>query len=209
VALLFVLALSSEVFAQPRQGHAPSESSRAPYRGADQLDINPWIHFLESMRRDSLAWLAYVDSLENTPIARMRRNLTFTMSDWMPSRADSLRRVEDLYRALDHDFLYPDHPRVPLFSFSPSQVLMALGITEDVTPRIKYTLTSTQPVTVKVYDLEADLVATLVDEVQAPGIYTMTWNFKDSTGNRVRFGDYIAEVMGGTQLLLRKRIVAP
>ncbi len=187
----------------------PGQSSRAPSGGWDTLHIDPMIRFEQALRRDSLGWLAYLDSLNSTPLARMRRNMDFPSDYWMPTAADSLRRIDDINRALDHGFLYPEHPRVQLFSISPSQVLMALGVTEDVTPWVKYTLLATQQVTVRIYDLDANLVATLVDDVQAPGKYSMKWDFRDQHGIRVHYGDYIAEVVAADSVLLRKRIVVP
>jgi hypothetical protein len=139
----------------------------------------------------------------------MKRNLAMTMRDWMPTERDRRNRAEDIARAQDRGFLYRDIPRVPLVSIPMSAIGMALGIDEDVTPKINYTLTSTQPVTIKVYGLDANLVTTMLDVVQSPGVYRLEWDFKDSNGIRVPYGNYVAEVMAGNRLLLRKRIEVP
>jgi hypothetical protein len=139
----------------------------------------------------------------------MRRNLTLTMRDWMPTARDRQRRADDIARAQDRGFLYRDIPRVQLFSIPMSSIGVALGIDEDVTPKINYTLMATEPVTVKVYGLDATLVTTLVEGVQSPGVYKLVWDFKDAYGIRVPFGNYVAEVMAGGRLLLRKRIEVP
>ena len=163
----------------------------------------------EAARQDSLAWLAYLDSLHNTRAAIMQRNMALTMRDWMPTERDRLMRSEDIARAQDRGFLYNDIPRVQLFSISTAAIGVALGLDEDVTPKINYTLTSTQVVSVKVYSLDAALVATMVEGVQSPGVYKLVWDFKDINGIRVPYGNYVAEVMAGSRLLLRKRIEVP
>ncbi|MBC8145394.1 MAG: hypothetical protein H7X80_07395, partial [bacterium] len=97
----------------------------------------------------------------------------------------------------------------PLFGVSTGAVFRALGLVEDVTPRITYTLTSTQPVTVKVYNLEAELIAVIVNGSQRPGVYDFEWDLRDMDGKRVPYGNYVAEVIVGRALVLRKRIEAP
>ena len=187
----------------------PTGSTGSGGRDSFEIRIGAKALLHEAARRDSLAWLDYLDSLANTRSAIMQRNLTMTMRDWMPTERDRRNRAEDIARAQDRGFLYRDIPRVPLFSIPTSAIGMALGIDEDVTPKIRYTLTSTQPVTVKVYGLDASLVATMLDVVQSPGVYKLEWDFKDANGIRVPFGNYVAEVMAGNRLLLRKRIEVP
>ncbi len=173
------------------------------------LTIDPRHLLREAVRQDSLAWLDYMDSLNNTRAAIMQRNMAMTMRDWMPSERDRMNRSRDIARAQDRGFLYRDIPRVQLFSIAPTAIGMALGIDEDVTPKINYTVTATMPVTVKVYGLDAVLVATMVEGVQSPGVYKLVWDFKDVNGIRVPYGNYVAEVMAGNRLLLRKRIEVP
>jgi hypothetical protein len=151
----------------------------------------------------------YLDSLQNTPEAIMRRNLAMDPSLWRPTDADRARRDDDIKRSQGWDQIYQNIPRVG-FSIPLSSIGRALGLVEDVTPRIKYTLLATDNVTVKVYDLMARTVAVMVDGVQSPGEYRMDWNMRDDNGHRVSSGDYVAEVVvGGKRLMLRKRIEVP
>lgn len=175
----------------------------------DRIKIDPRHLLRDAARQDSLAWLDYLDSLNNTRAAVMRRNMAMTMRDWMPTERDRMTRSQDIARAQDRGFLYREIPRAQLFAIPMSAIGVALGIDEDVTPKINYTLTATQPVTVKVYSLDAALVATMVEGVQSPGVYKLVWDFKDINGIRVPYGNYVAEVMAGNRVLLRKRIEVP
>jgi hypothetical protein len=226
VALATALAMATQVRAQtggPSQtGGASQAEKREPSgrvkdsvyvpgstrRGSpdDSLSRVRWLR--EDARLDSLDLVHLLDSLENTPQARMRRNLAMAPSDWMPTKAERDAREADLRRAMDMDFVFP-HSYVPLFGISTGAVFRALGLIEDVTPRITYTLLKTEPVTVKIYDLEAQLVATLVDGPQRAGVYDFQWDLTDAAGVRVPYGNYVAEVIVGGRMVLRKRIEAP
>lgn len=160
------------------------------------------------VRLDSLDLVYLLDSLDNTPAERMRRNLAMSPSDWRPTPGERAAREADLRRAMDMDFVFPNS-YVQLFGISTGAVFRALGLVEDVTPRITYTLMRTELVTVKIYTMEAVLVATLVDAPQRPGAYDFEWDFLDAQGVRVPYGNYIAEVIVGGRMVLRKRIEAP
>jgi hypothetical protein len=160
------------------------------------------------MRLDSLDLVALLDSLDNSADARMRRNLAMAPSDWMPTEGERRAREEELRRSMDMDFVFPNS-YVQLFGISTGAVFRALGLIEDVTPRIRYTLMRTEPVTVKIYTIQAELVTTLVDSPQRPGEYDFEWDFRDAQGVRVPYGNYVAEVIVGNRLVLRKRIEAP
>lgn len=82
-----------------------------------------------------------------------------------------------------------------------------LGLVEDVSPVIKYTLGIQADVEVVVYSVQATVVATLFKGVQSPGAYTINWNGRDDEGRKMSSGDYIAEVRIGTDRYVRKRIV--
>ncbi len=81
------------------------------------------------------------------------------------------------------------------------------GLTEDVSPRISYSLDFNAYVEVVVYSIGASVVATLFEGKQPPGNYTLTWNGRNSDGRLMPSGDYIAEVRIGNEKYIRKRIV--
>jgi hypothetical protein len=179
------------------------------YEAARKLDVDFRTRLRAELKLDSAGLIAFLDSLENTPEAVRRRNLTFDPQTWQPTEGDKARRNADIAQALDWANLHPNLPFTPLIAVPLKSIGQALGLTEDTSPKIKYTLTHTQYVSVKVYDPMANLVATLVDGVQRPGVYSFEWDMKDSSGTRVQFGDYVAEVIADRTLLLRKRIEVP
>jgi len=163
----------------------------------------------EVLARDHAMLRAFLDSLANTPLAIMRRNLAMNPRDWMPTEADRARREEDIRRSQGWDMIYRHNvPRIGV-SVPLSSIGQALGLVEDVSPRISYTLLRTDSVSVRVYDLTSRLVGILVDGVQSPGEYRFDWDMNNSMGTRVAAGDYVAEVIVGKRLVLRKRIVVP
>ena len=177
----------------------PTDTSRAGR-------LRGWLR--EELRLYSLELVSLLDSLERTVQARMRQNLAMSPSDWMPTEGERRAREEEIRRGMDMDFVFPN-AYVPLFGISTGAVFRALGLVDDVTPRITYTLMRTELVTVKIYTIEATLVTTLVDGAQRPGVYDFMWDLRDADGKHVRYGNYIAEVIAGGRLLLRKRIEAP
>lgn len=160
------------------------------------------------MRLDSMELVHMLDSLESTVQARMRRNLAMTPSDWMPTRGERAAHELAIRQSMDMDFVFPNS-YVPLFSVATGAVFRALGLAEDLTPRITYTLTRTEHVSVRIYNIRAELVRTIVNLSQRPGEYDFEWDLRDDSGARVPYGNYVAEVIVGNRLALRKRIEAP
>ncbi len=221
--LLMMLALLSGASAQTG-GDVPAEKGARdtirlpvpgrliyiPFEDSTGIPVDPLVRFGDAFRRDSAAWRAFVDSLERSPDAAMRRNLTILPQEWMPSAIDRMRHQEDIDRALDKDFIGPKGvTRVPLVSIPTASIGRMLGLVEDVTPKISYTVPNTVEVSVKVYNLSAQLVSSVVDGVQRPGVYSFDWNMLGMDGRRVPSGDYVAEVLVGRRLVLRKRIEVP
>lgn len=68
---------------------------------------------------------------------------------------------------------------------------------------IAYTLAEAQPVTLTVYNLLGQKVATLVDEKQEPGAYEVTWD----TGQTVSSGVYFYRLTAGDFTATRKMTV--
>jgi hypothetical protein len=98
----------------------------------------------------------------------------------------------------------PNGLKIPL-----SSIGMFLGLTEDVTPVIKYNLEYRTDVMVLVYSVNAVAIATIFDGFQLPGKYSFTWNGRDDYGRKMPKGDYVAEVRIGKERFVRKRIVIP
>jgi flagellar basal-body rod modification protein FlgD len=84
-----------------------------------------------------------------------------------------------------------------------------LGLTEDVSPVISYSLESSAEVEVVVYSVQALVIRTLLTAKQYPGSYSITWDGKNDKGIIMPKGDYVAEVRIGKDRIVRKRIVVP
>lgn len=84
-----------------------------------------------------------------------------------------------------------------------------LGLQEDVSPRIRYTVDETTEIEIVIYSTQARIVASLFSGIQAPGQYDIVWSGQDDQGRPVYPGDYVAEVRIGTGRIARKRIVWP
>jgi hypothetical protein len=186
----------------------PGQFEGSSRSGSEDPNLAPGARLRARIQRDSLALRHYMDSLNNTPLAIMKRNLALNASDWMPTAADRRRRDEMIRQTQSWGNPADNMPRVGV-SVPLQAIGRMLGLIEDVTPRIYYTLMNTQYVTVIIYDLRAEKVATVIDGVQAPGVYDFKWDLLDSTGHPVPSGDYIAEVIAEKRLLLRKRIEIP
>lgn len=188
-----------------------------PGKGRDSLylawlyaKIRPIVRLREALLRDTAVWYAFLDSIENTPEAIMQRNLALNPKDWMPSEADKAKRELDIRNSQDWNNIHPNGiTYIPLASVPLSDIGRVLGLTEDVSPRINYTVTVPENVSVKVYNLSAELIATLVNALKKPGTYRMEWDMRDEQGRRASSGDYIAEVIIGNRVAFRKRIVVP
>ncbi len=220
VVVMMCLALGAALAqpaGTPRGASGGGDTTKGPTQGQIVLpsmndSLVGYFKLREKLLRDSAALHAYLDSIANTPMAIMQRNLVFSYRDWAASAADIARRDEDIKRSQGWDKVFQNIPRVTL-SVPLRSIGQALGLVEDVSPRIKYTVLRTERVTVKVYDISAKLVVVLHDDVQAPGEYRFDWNMCDSTGARVELGNYVAEVIMESKeqrrLLLRKRIEVP
>lgn len=84
-----------------------------------------------------------------------------------------------------------------------------LGLTEDVSPKIRYAVDETTEITIVIYSTQARIVTSLFNGIQAPGQYEVVWNGQDDNGRPVYPGDYVAEVRIGADRIARKRIVWP
>ncbi|MCC7439662.1 MAG: hypothetical protein IT211_14340 [Armatimonadetes bacterium] len=177
-----------------------------------QQTIRPLVRLRQDLRRDTAAFRAFLDSLRNTPDAIRRRNLALLPQQWMPTQADRAKREREIRESQDWDFIHPQGiTYINLASVPLNDIGTALGITEDVSPVIKYLLPEPGHVSVMVYNLSAQQVATIVDAPQKSGSYRYEWNMLDAKGIRATSGDYFAEVRSGTEkkLIARKRIVVP
>lgn len=118
--------------------------------------------------------------------------------------------VEVVHRqvAIQSSQYIPYVNNMPQFGrYNINSILSFLGLVEDVSPEITYTIDFYADIEVVVYSVSSVVVATLFKGKQPPGVYKITWNGRDSNGKVMPSGDYIAEVRIGKEKYLRKRII--
>lgn len=72
---------------------------------------------------------------------------------------------------------------------------------------INYTIPSRSPVCLQVYDLTGRLVRTIVNEVQLPGSYTVTWDGRDNLHRECPAGAYFMNMTAGTEFSQARKLL--
>ncbi|HYF03392.1 MAG TPA: FlgD immunoglobulin-like domain containing protein [Patescibacteria group bacterium] len=147
------------------------------------------------------------EAYENSPYKIAERNLQLPDEVYQPSG-------EELTA---HQYNIEQSMRVPFVNTMPrfglripmSAVGRFLGVTEDVTPTMRYVVEYAMAVEVVVYSTQAVIIATVFKAPQSPGRYEVTWNGRDDKGRRMPTGDYIGEVRLSDGRTIRKRIEIP
>jgi hypothetical protein len=72
---------------------------------------------------------------------------------------------------------------------------------------IRYSLSASSRVDLKIYNLRGQMVRTLIDQVQKKGSYSIFWNGRDKGGRQVSSGIYIYRLNTGKDILSRKMLL--
>jgi hypothetical protein len=72
---------------------------------------------------------------------------------------------------------------------------------------IRYELARATHVSIKLYSILGQYVATLVDDQREPGRYTVQWQARDGRGRKAAAGVYIYQLVAGGYVLNRKLVV--
>ena len=72
---------------------------------------------------------------------------------------------------------------------------------------IKYQLSAPAEVTLRIFNLLGQEVATLVDKQQAAGVYAVKWDGKDQFGREVASGIYIFQIKAGDSFKMSRRML--
>lgn len=180
-----------------------------------RFDVSPRTRFQFAARQFSLAWLALQEAQKYTPqeaaIAAMNSidprafvptpkeqtfyNYGIAQSFTIPGVFDPFGRYGGLPGVGGSGI------SIPL-----SLIGSLLGLTEDVTPTIRYTVEQPSEVEIVIYSIQAIAIARVLKAPHNAGGYSVTWNLKNDAGFRVPTGDYIAEVRIGNAAYIRKRI---
>ncbi len=189
------------------------EQDRAFYE-ALKVNIDPAMRFHFEAQRFSAMWMAAQEMkklsprdialanmavdprvLEPTPRDREAYKYGIAQSFTIPGVYDPYKRYGGL------PGMGGDGISIPL-----SLIGSLLGLTEDVTPTIRYIVEQPTEVEIIIYSIQAIAIARILKESQNAGGHSITWNLTNEEGLRVPNGDYIAEVRIGIQNIVRKRI---
>jgi flagellar hook assembly protein FlgD len=75
------------------------------------------------------------------------------------------------------------------------------------TTTIEYQISSSGPVEIKIFNINGELVKTLMNTNQVAGKYSANWNGKDNDNKQVASGIYIYRVMFGNSVLSKKMLL--
>lgn len=178
------------------------------YKIYSKLGVTARSLFQYNLSLSDELWQKLTNKSEDLPYQLAMRSLSVVPSTaFKPSGVEIVQRQEAIAAGLrlPTGLSYPQGGlRVPL-----DLIGQFLGIVEDVSPEIRYTIDAPNEIEIVIYSMQAKVIATLFKGRQVPGSYEISWNFRDENGRRMTSGDYIAEVRIGNTKYIRKRIVIP
>lgn len=180
----------------------PSQDSA--YARAMRLRIPEHSRFQNGIRLFASGWRLIRSQQDNNPWVQANRNLDLPSDVFMPRGEEIVMHDYNIQNSLAVPFMQATNPyglKVPFATIG-----NFLGITEDVSPIIPYTLEFTSKVEIKIYSVSAKEICTVYKGVEQPGSHKKTWNGRDEYGRPVPRGDYIAEVLIGGRKFITKRI---
>ncbi|MDT3739769.1 MAG: FlgD immunoglobulin-like domain containing protein [Candidatus Kapabacteria bacterium] len=160
----------------------------------NNLRFSDDVWYLEKRISEGTPWQVAVQNIRNIP-----------PEFYNPSPVEMVQRQTMIENSFEVPFV-ATYKRYGL-KISTEAIASMLGLTEDVSPKITYSIDFTAQIEVVVYSIRSVVVATLFNGLQSPGNYTLTWNGRNSEGKLMPPGDYIAEVRIGNERYIRKRIV--
>ena len=159
-------------------------------------------------RMYSSAWASIQEQAKRSPWEIARQNLEIPPEYFKPSSQDIAAYNYNIARSQDIPGTLPKTAgaglQVPL-----SSIWAFFGLTEDVSPVIRYDVEYSMNVEVVIYSPQARVIAVLLKMYQPTGKYQITWNGRDEKGRQMPTGDYVAEVRLGEERFVRKRIQIP
>lgn len=145
--------------------------------------------------------------IEGSPMEIIKKNMDIPREFYAPSGEELVHRQLVYENAFYVPYLNTYNPNSGLVSFG--QIAQFLGLSEDVSPVLTYTLDHPAEVEIVIYSIQAKVAAVLYRGIQSEGTHSITWNFRNDSGKRMPKGDYIGEIRIGKDRFIRKRIVIP
>ncbi len=181
------------------------------FQQAKRASVTARVRFADHVRQTS-AQLAVSQALSKPPSAweNAVTNLASIPPELLAPRPEELMQYQVAIRNAQYV------PGVLLFPMGTGNLMVGLsdigqllGITEDVSPHLAYTVPSPSEVRIVIYSTGAQQVRTLYHGLQRSGSFEIDWDGKNDDGHYVGKGDYIAEIYVGEHYIIRKRIVLP
>ena len=181
------------------------------YQKAKELNISPYVRFFLDLQRYSELWTALKERQRKDPLNIMTHNIDNIPPElYIPTGKELVRHQYNI--AMSQQTGLP--AAIPVTPGAGLQMPLSaigafLGIGEDVSPELSYTLETSSDVEIVIYSVQALVIKTLLKARQFPGKYNLTWDARNDVGNRVPPGDYVAEIRIGKERVIRKRIIIP
>lgn len=171
------------------------------------------IPFQSRLALDTKAFLSQVFSMqkrseEMTPLMAIQRNLQLPAEVFRPRGEEISNFQYNIVKTmgLDQYSLFP-YMMFNSFQIPISAISSFFGVTQDVSPTIRYTVEKPNTVRIVIYSPQAKQVAVVFDKFVGAGGYSITWNGRADDGRKLPAGDYIAEVRIGDTRVQLKHIV--
>lgn len=126
-------------------------------------------------------------------------------SEWLePTAVEIAQRETMLMNAFNVPFVKTYVPGAGLISVG--QIATFLGLVEDTSPNIVFSLEAAIKVEIVIYSTNAQVVRTIYRGTLTPGSHRYVWDGKSDEGLSLPPGDYVAEVRMGENKYVRKWI---
>jgi hypothetical protein len=182
-----------------------SSAQDTAFNKAMRLMVPPEIRFLNDLKETQTKWRLEVALQQGIPLDAALRDLERRYPDlYKPDPVEVVQYQESRLRSQYVPFTRTIDAggfQIPL-----SDIGKFLGLVEDYSPIIKYSLDYTTKVQVVIYNMQGIVIAVLAEERQPAGHYVYNWNGKNDDGILQPPGDYIGEVRIGIDKYVRKRI---
>ena len=143
--------------------------------------------------------------MRDSPWMIARRNLESIPNEMFEANPVELVQRQQMLQDAQYVPFVQTLPR-NAFSMNLQDIGKFMGLVEDNSPTISYTLNTDVEVEIVIYSMNAKVISILYKGDQAIGSYSRTWNGRDDEGKVVPRGDYIGEVRIGNYKYIRKRI---
>lgn len=184
--------------------YSPAQDS-AYYR-AIRANVTSNVRIWNDLHLTQYTWYEYLKNIKKSDVAIAMESLTSLPKEYyLPDPTEVVQREINIANAFYVPYVNTYNQNGLRVSFA--DIGSFLGITEDVSTSINYTLEKQSNVIVVVYSLRAVVIATIFDGVQPVGSYSFNWNGRDDNGKKMPPGDYIAEIRISNEKYIRKRIL--